>query len=91
MIRKRGQGIIPGKGFATPQSVAEESGRVPSRLWAILAIAMLLAAIFTACSTSPVDQQAIRDAWSARDAERAAECRRKNVGYAAGGCVASGP
>src|SRR5215469_1743894 len=58
---------------------------------AILAMAMLLAAVLTACSVSPGDQQGTRDAWAARDAERAAECRRKNVGYAAGGCVASGP
>ena len=36
-------------------------------------------------------KQGIRDAWAAREAERAAECRRKNVGYAAGGCVAGGP
>jgi len=80
----RAQGIIWGKGFATPQS------RVGACA-ALAILAMLLAAVLTACSVSPGDQQTIRDAWAARNAERAAECRRKNVGYAAGGCVASGP
>ena len=56
-----------------------------------LLVAMLLAASLCGCAVSPADQQHIRDAWAARDAERAAECRRKNVGFAAGGCVASGP
>jgi hypothetical protein len=56
-----------------------------------LATTMLLAAILSGCSVSSADQQGIRDAWAARDAQRAAECRRKNVGYAAGGCVAGGP
>jgi len=58
-----------------------------ARLMAIL----LLTAILSGCSVSPADQQGIRDAWAARDAQRAAECRRKNVGYAGGGCVAGGP
>jgi len=56
-----------------------------------LLVAMLLAATLCGCAVSPAEQQTIRDAWAARDAERAAECRRKNVGFAAGGCVASGP
>jgi len=56
-----------------------------------LATTLLLAAILSGCSVSSGDQQSIRDAWAARDAQRAAECRRKNVGYAAGGCVAGGP
>ena len=56
-----------------------------------LLVAMLLVASLCGCAASPEDQQHIRDAWAARDAERAAECRRKNVGFAAGGCVASGP
>jgi hypothetical protein len=46
---------------------------------------------FAGCSVSPAEQQASRDAWAARDAERAAECRQKNVGYVAGGCAAGGP
>jgi hypothetical protein len=58
---------------------------------AFLIAILLLTAILSACSVSPTDQQGIRDAWAARDAQRAAECRRKNVGYAAGGCVAGGP
>jgi hypothetical protein len=52
---------------------------------------LLLTAILPGCAVSSTDQQGIRDAWAARDAQRAAECRRKNVGYAGGGCVAGGP
>jgi len=52
---------------------------------------MLSAVIPSGCTVSPTDQQGMRDAWATRDAQRAAECRRKNVGYAAGGCVAGGP
>jgi hypothetical protein len=60
----------------------------------VLACALLaaLGGTPTGCSPlSPADKQAITDAWAARDAERAAECRRKNVGYAAGGCTVGGP
>lgn len=56
-----------------------------------LLVAMLLSASLCGCAVSPAQQQEIRDTWAARNAERAAECRRKNVGFAAGGCVASGP
>ena len=64
----------------------------PAQRTARIALAAVLwAGALSACAVSPADQQAIRDAWSARDAERAAECRRNNVGFAAGGCVAGGP
>ena len=53
--------------------------------------AVLMVAAPSGCTTSPADQQAIRDAWAQRDAERAADCRRHNVGYAAGGCTVGGP
>jgi len=60
-----------------------------------LALAALLALALTgalpACATAPADQEGIRKAWAERDTERAAECRRRGVGYAAGGCVAGGP
>ena len=67
------------------------SARAGAIMTAFLIGMLLLAAILSGCSVAPVDQQGIRDAWAAREAERAAECRRKNVGYAAGGCVAGGP
>ena len=58
---------------------------------AVSTAAALLGAGLGGCSVPPAEQQAIRDAWAARDAERAAECRQHNVGFAAGGCVAGGP
>ena len=42
------------------------------------------------CSISPAEQDAIRRAWDARDAERAAECRRAGRGFVAGGCAGGG-
>jgi hypothetical protein len=42
------------------------------------------------CSVTPAERQAMADAWAARDRERAAECRRHGLGYAAGGCVGPG-
>jgi hypothetical protein len=56
-----------------------------------LIVAVALAASVWGCSVSPARQQAIRDSWAARDAERAAECHQHNVGFAGGGCVAGGP
>jgi hypothetical protein len=56
--------------------------------------ALVLASIGAAlagCSVSPAEQAAIRKAWAEHDAAIAAECRRNNVGFAAGGCVAGGP
>ena len=62
---------------------------------AVVHVAMLMGVLLVAslygCAVSPAQEQSIRDAWAARDAERAAECRRKNVGFAGGGCVAGGP
>jgi hypothetical protein len=43
------------------------------------------------CSTTPAEQEAIGQAWAARDAERAAECRRNGLGFAAGGCLSRSP
>jgi hypothetical protein len=56
---------------------------------ALLALALTCA--LPACSTVPAEQEGIRKAWAERDAERAAECRRRGVGYVAGGCVSGGP
>jgi hypothetical protein len=56
-----------------------------------LSTALALAGALLGCSTSPADQEAIRKAWAERDAERAAECMRNGVGFAAGGCLGRGP
>ena len=53
-------------------------------------LALALAAALPACSTTPAEREAITKAWAARDAERAAECRRNRMGFAAGGCLSPG-
>lgn len=54
-------------------------------------LGLLLTGALVGCSTSPADQEAIRKAWAERDAQRAAECARNGVGFAAGGCLGRGP
>jgi hypothetical protein len=54
-------------------------------------VVLALTGALPACSTAPAEQEAIRKAWAERDEERAAECRRRGVGYIAGGCVSGGP
>ena len=61
----------------------------PLALAALLALA--LAGALPGCSTSPAEQDAIRKTWAERDAERAAECQRRGVGFVAGGCATGGP
>ena len=56
-----------------------------------LLLGLLLAGALSGCATSPADQEATRKAWAARDAERAAECARNGLGFAAGGCLGKGP
>jgi hypothetical protein len=73
------------------QSRAHGRARRREAVTAPLIVAIALAAGLWGCSVSPAQQQAIRDSWATRDAERAAECRQHNVGFAAGGCVAGGP
>ena len=79
---------------ATNGEVVSRLGRTLARM-RLLALAALLglavAGALQACSTSPAEQEAIRKAWAARDAERAAECRRHGVGFVAGGCATGGP
>ena len=51
----------------------------------------LTGALAAGCSTTPAEREATLQAWAARDAERAAECRRNGLGFAAGGCLSRGP
>ena len=53
-------------------------------------IGILLVAALPGCSVSPAEQEAIRQAWEERDAERAQECRRAGRGFVAGGCTGGG-
>jgi hypothetical protein len=62
----------------------------PLVLAALLGLA-LTSALAAGCSTTPAEREAIQGAWAARDAERAAECRRNGMGFAAGGCLSRGP
>jgi hypothetical protein len=57
---------------------------------ALAAVCGSLVAVLSGCASSPADQDAIRKAWAARDAERAAECQRNGLGYANGGCLGRG-
>jgi hypothetical protein len=56
-----------------------------------LIAAGFLASMSSGCSVSPAERAEIQRAWTERDAEMAAECRRNGVGFAAGGCIAGGP
>lgn len=62
-------------------------------VYQILAVALagvLWAGLLQGCSISPAEQDAIRRAWDARDAERARECYRAGRGFVAGGCTGGG-
>ena len=59
-------------------------------LGALLGLA-LTGALAVGCSTAPAEREASLKAWAARDAERAAECRRNGLGFAAGACLSRGP
>jgi hypothetical protein len=54
-------------------------------------LCVALAGVLCGCSVSPDQRQVINDTWAARDAERAAECRRNGAEWVAGGCVFRGP
>jgi hypothetical protein len=51
---------------------------------------LILVGALQGCSVSPAEQEAIRQAWQEKDAERAAECRRAGRGFVAGGCTGGG-
>ena len=59
-------------------------------LVAPLTAGLLLVGALQGCSVSPAQQEAIRQAWQEKDAERAAECRRAGRGFVAGGCTGGG-
>jgi hypothetical protein len=48
-------------------------------------VGLLLAGIVQSCSISPAQQEAIRQAWEERDAERARECQRAGRSCGGGG------
>ena len=50
-------------------------------------VVLLLAGILPGCSISPDQQEAIRQAWAERDAERARECERVRGFIVAGSCL----
>jgi hypothetical protein len=63
-------------------------GAVTSGRLAVAAVVgVLLGTIAPGCSTSPAQQDAIRQAWAERDAERDRECRRVNGFLVAGSCL----
>ncbi len=51
---------------------------------------ILLVGALQGCAISPAQQDAIRQAWEDRDAERARECHRAGRGFVAGGCAGGG-
>ncbi len=51
---------------------------------------ILLVGALQGCSMSPAQQEAIRQAWEERDAERGRECHRAGRGFVAGGCGGGG-
>ncbi len=50
-------------------------------------VGLLLCGIVHGCSISPDEQEAIRQAWADRDAERARECDRVRGFLVAGSCL----
>lgn len=56
----------------------------------VLLVGVLSVGALQGCSVSPARQEEIRQAWEARDAERAQECRRAGRGYVNGGCTGGG-
>lgn len=51
---------------------------------------LLLVGAIQGCSVAPGQQDAIRQAWEERDAERMRECQRAGRGFVAGGCGGGG-
>jgi hypothetical protein len=62
---------------------------MPENVLRIL-VGLLLCGSLQGCSISQAQQEAIRQAWEKRDAERARECYRAGRGFVAGGCSGGG-
>lgn len=58
-----------------------------ARLATAAIVGALLVGSAPGCFTSPARQEAIRQAWAERDAERDRECRRVNGFLVAGSCL----
>lgn len=56
-------------------------------LGAAVIVGVILTGTAPGCSTSAAQQDAIRQAWAERDAERDRECRRVNGFLVAGSCL----
>jgi hypothetical protein len=57
---------------------------------AIVMLLVLATLAVASCATSPAEQEAARQAWAARDAERERECQRALGWWRAGACVFGG-
>jgi hypothetical protein len=64
-------------------------GRARQRAAASLAAA-LAAGLLAGCAGSTIDREADRQAWEARDAQRALECQREGGRYFSGSCTRGG-
>jgi hypothetical protein len=76
-------------GTAMPMTQQEKMKKCNTDAAGILA-GLLVVAALQGCSISPTQQDAIRRAWEARDAERARECQRAGRGFVAGSCTGGG-
>jgi len=76
------------RGVRVPDSPRRGRRRAGPLVRAVLCGALLGGALLglPGCNTSPAQQEATREAWAARDAERAQECAQKNGRFIAGGC-----
>ena len=81
----RGQTRARRLAFLAPRSLKRARGWLGGLL-----VGLLVAGILLGCSISPAQQDAIRRAWEARDAERSRECERMGRGFVAGGCTGGG-
>lgn len=62
----------------------------PSGVARNVMVLMLLACGLQGCSVSRAEQDEVRKAWAARDAERERECQRAMGSWKDGACIFSG-
>ena len=55
-----------------------------------VSLSLLIGVVLAGCATSPAEQEAARQAWAARDAERERECQRALGWWKAGACIFGG-